>query len=350
MDPQKSREIVNRVVTDVGGAFAAGLGYIGDRLGLFEALARRDAWTPRELAEATRLHERYVLEWLKAMVAAEYVEHDGDSGRFFMTPEQRAVLADPGSPVFAAGAFQFALPSLLHTPRVVELFRDGGGIPFGELGEEISEAIDRMHRPWFDHLLVREWIPGVPGLTERLDHGIAVLDVGCGLGRSTVALACAFPRSRFKGIDSHAPSIRRARELAAGRAAANAAFVDTALESIPAHEKFDLVLAIDCIHDMPDPEGALRRLGGMLSDGGLVLWLEPTGSHLPLENRNPIAKMRAALSPFHCLAVSRALGGEGLGTIIGEAGARELAARAGFSRFERYDIASPVQQFFGLRR
>jgi SAM-dependent methyltransferase len=345
MDINKSREIAKRVVGDVGGAFAVGLAYIGDKLGLFRALAGRSGCSSAALASDVGLNERYVLEWLKGMVAADYIEYDAATDSYFMTPEQKAVFSDEGSPVFAGGVFQFTLPSLLHTPRIVDAFRSGGGIAFADLGEEIADAIDRMHRPWFDHLLTREWLPRIPGLVERLRRGIAVLDVGCGLGRASVAMACAYPASRFVGIDSHAPSIRKARRIASERAADNVAFIETSLEEMSRAGKFELLMAIDCVHDMADPVGTLRAMKELVAAEGLVLWSEPTGSHNPIENRNPFGKMRANLSPFHCLAVSLA----SRGTIIGIEGARKLATEAGFFRFEKFDIDSPAQQFFGLR-
>ncbi len=266
-----------------------------------------------------------------------------------MTAEQRAVLADEGGRTFMAGAFPFALESLLLAPRLAAAFQQGGGISFGELPAAIPAAIDRMHRPWFQHLLVQEWLAGVPGLVERLGRGIRVLDVGCGLGRSTIAMARAFPTSSFVGLDPHAPSIHEARVLAAEAGAHNATFVSAPVEALDVQaDRFELIVAIDTVHDMVEPVGALRAMRELLVEGGQVFWSEPTGSRDPMENRNPQGRLRASLSPFHCLTVSMAAGGAALGTIIGEAGARELAAEAGFPRFEKLPIPSPAQQFFVL--
>ncbi len=345
------KRIVEQVVADVGGAFAAGLGYIGDRLGLFKLLAQTGPASSGSLAEAARLDERYTREWLKAMVSSGYVEHHSLEDRYSMTPEQQSVLAEEDSAVFAAGAFQFALPSLLMTPRLIECFRDGGGIPYSELSPDIVEAIDRMHRPWFDHLLAGHWLPSVPQLEDRLRSGIVALDVGCGLGRASVAIGTAYPASRVVGIDPHGESIGRARNLAAEAQVSNVEFRETSLEDMGATERFDLVLAIDCIHDMPDPVGALRQIGRLLSEEhGLLFWSEPTGSDNPMENRNATGKMRSSLSPYHCLTVSLAEEGAGLGTIIGERGARDLAREAGFTHFEKLPIKSAMQQFFLVTR
>ncbi len=340
------KAIIGSVIADVGGAFAAGLAYIGDRLGLFRIVAEDGPASSDRIASSAGLDERYVREWLKAMVSAGYVEHGPRDALYWMTEEQRRVLADEESPVFAAGVFQFALPSLLQTERLIEAFRSGGGISYAELGEEIPEAIDRMHRPWFDHQLTSQWLPGAGNLQDRLETGIRVLDVGCGLGRSTVALAHAYPAATIVGIDPHRKSIDKARELATERNIENAEFRDIGLEEMPEDERFDLILAIDCIHDMKDPVGALREIRKLLDDNGILFWSEPTGSHEPMANRDPVGKMRSNLSPYHCLTVSLALGGAGLGTIIGESGARSLASEAGFRDFEKLDIQSAMQQFF----
>jgi 2-polyprenyl-3-methyl-5-hydroxy-6-metoxy-1,4-benzoquinol methylase len=348
--------MAERVVDDVGGAFTVGLAYIGSKLGLFSALASLGRSSSGDVARRTGLQERYVREWLNAMVASQYLEFDPEARRYFMTAEQTAALVDEAAPGFAGGAFQLALPSLLLTPRLLDIFRQGGGIPFEDLPAEIPEAIDRMHRPWFEHLLVQRWLPGVPGLIEALERGISVLDVGCGLGRSTIALAQAYPRSTFLGLDPHRPSIEKARSLAGEAGVANARFAAQPIEGLRSREsgpgrweeRFDLIVAIDCVHDMVDPLGSLRAMGDRLSPSGRIFWSEPTGSREPLENRNPQGRLRASLSPFHCLTVSLAAGGAGLGTIIGEAGARELADRAGFGSFEKLAIESPAQQFFLL--
>ena len=349
--------IGDRVIDDVGGAFTVGLAYIGDKLGLFIALAESPRSTSLEVAKRTGLDERYVREWLKGMVASGYVEHEPASETYFLDAEQKAAFVEEGSRTFVAGAFQLALPSLLLAPELLEVFRRGGGIPFRELSPEIPTAIDRMHRPWFDHLLVQEWLPAAPGVVEALSSGITVLDVGCGPGRSTLALARAYPKSRFLGIDPHVPSIERARASARQQGVDNVELAPVTVESLasgdgigtnPARPAFDLAIAIDCVHDMVRPVEGLRAVRALLAPGGRVFWSEPTGSHEPLENRNPQGRLRACLSPFHCLTVSLAEGGAGLGTIIGEAGARALAAEAGFASFQKLPSQSPTQQFFLL--
>jgi len=350
MDQDKIKALGQRVVVDTGGVFTIALCYIGDRLGLFRAMADGKALTSEELAQKTNLNERYVREWLKGLVAAEYIEYKQDSDRYFMTAEQAFVLANEESYSFVGGAFQLTIPSIVQVHRVMEAFRKGGGLSYAELGGELAEGIDRLHRPAFKYLLAKEWLPGVPGLKERLDQGISVLDVGCGLGRSSVVIGSAYPCSKILGLDPNAYSIERARSLAEESGVGNVEFLCGTLEQLPKDKRYDLILALDCIHDMADPVGALKRIREALTEDGIFFWVEPTGSHNPIENRNPIGKMRATLSPLFCLTVSLADGGVGLGTIIGEVGARKLAAEAGFSIIEKLPIENPMQQFFSLRR
>ena len=349
MNNEIVQQLLEQIRRDTGGAFVTGLAYIGDRLGLFAAVAQHGPVDSFALAAATDLNERYVREWLKALAAFGYIEYDDADQKYAMSEEQRAVLADEGSAVFGAGTFHFTLPSLLRTEQLMDVFRNGG-IAYDELHPEVPAAIDRMHRAWFDHLLTDEWLPVIPGVDALLQKGIRVLDVGCGLGRSTIAIARAYPSSSVLGVDPHPPSIEFARALATEGGIVNAEFVALPLQRIEPDLRFELVIAIDCIHDMADPVGALRTVREHLSDDGLLVWSEPAGSMNPLENRDTLSRMRAALSPFHCLTISLAGGGPGLGTLIGTEGAQGLAVEAGFEQFETLPVPCETQLFFGLQR
>lgn len=350
MDIEKMKELGMMTANYLGGAMISGLVYIGDRLGLFKALAGAGAMTSEELALKSNLNERYVREWLKSMVAAEYIDYDAGSGRYVMSEEAAALLADEDGPVFLAAAFQLMVPHLYLIPKVMETFRNGGGIKFSEMGEEIIDAIDRFHKPLFTHNLAQKYLAQVPGLKERLDAGIRVLDVGCGLGRSTMAVASTYPNSRVVGLEPDPTSYEGARKMAADARLNNVEHVQMPIQELPVDDKFDLVLALDCIHDMVDPQGGLKAIREALTDDGLFFWMEPIGSVNPMENRDPPRRLRQAISPYHCLSVSLAYGGAGLGTLIGEEGARKLAAEAGFSQFERLPIEDPGQHFFGVRK
>ncbi|MCO6431231.1 MAG: methyltransferase domain-containing protein [Deltaproteobacteria bacterium] len=349
LNHDRAKELSQKVAADAAGAFAVGLAYIGRQTGLFDVLSKSDGLTSAELASACGLNERYVREWLRGMVAAEYIDFQVEGSRYYLNETQKSVITDQESPFFTGGVFQFVLPSLMYAPRLMECFHSGGGISFSELGPEIAAAIDLMHRPWFDHLLTNEWLPAVAGLSDKLAAGIKVLDVGCGLGRSSIAVARAYPNCNVTGIDPHSESIERGIESASQQGVKNLRLEAAALEMLPHASEFDLVLAIDSIHDMPDPVAALSAVKALLKPGGQVFWSEPAGSENPLENRNLPGKLRANLSPFHCLTVSLACRGAGLGAIMGESKARELASAAGFKSFNKLEIVHPMQVFYLLQ-
>jgi 2-polyprenyl-3-methyl-5-hydroxy-6-metoxy-1,4-benzoquinol methylase len=350
MDMKKVEELAFRVVGDMGGAFTMALGYIGDRLGLFKAMAEAGPVTSAELAEKTGLNERYVREWLRAMVANEYLDYDQSSERYVMTSEQAFVLADEDSPMFVGGALHFATPSIWNTPKILEAFRSGGGISYSEIGEEIPCAIERFFRPGYINFLAQYWLAAVPGLTARLEKGMSVGDVGCGRGQSTVAIAKAFPNSNVTGIDYHVPSIERARELAAEQGVTNVKFIAGPADQISQQGPFDLICSFDCIHDMVDPAGTLKAIRNAMATDGVYIWSEPNASDKAHENRNTVGRAFHSISPMHCMTVSLAHNGAGLGTVIGESGARSLAEEAGFSSFEKLQIENPFNQFFALSR
>lgn len=349
MDNKKVETMAFRVVGDMGGAFTMALGYVGDRLGLFKAMAGAGPVSSVDLARKTNLNERYVREWLRAMVAAEYIDYDPLLEKYVMTEEQAFVLADEDSPMFVGGGFHFTTPSICNMPKILEAFRKGGGISYSDIGDEIPEAIERFFKPGYRHFLASDWLGTVPGLVPKLEKGATIADVGCGCGQSTVAMAKAFPNSRVVGIDYDHRSIERARKLAAAEKVSNVTFVEASADKIPRDRKYDLVCSFDCIHDMVDPKGTLRAIRDALADDGVYLWSEPNASDKAHENRNPVGKAFHSISPLHCMTVSLAHNGEGLGTVIGETGARQLASEAGFSQFERLPIDNPFNQFFALK-
>ena len=349
LDEAKSEAFAEKMLGVLNNAGLAMMTAIGHRTGLFDAMAGMKPATSDAIAAKAGLNERYVREWLKVMAAAEICDYDPESDRYVMGEEAALMLAEEDGPMFLAGMFQIAVPHLMLTDKVMETFRNGGGLKFSELGEEIIESIDRLHKSPFVHLLAQKWLPQVPGLKEKLDAGIRVLDVGCGLGRSTVAIAAAYPGSTVVGLEPDASSIAGARKRAEEAGAANTEYIQAPIMELPGGGKYDLVLALDCIHDMVDPVGGLKAIREALDDDGLFFWMEPIGSHNPMENRNPSARLRQAISPYHCMSVSLAYGGAGLGTLIGEVGARDLAGQAGFAHFEKLPIEDPGQQFFAAR-
>ena len=350
MEQQKIEELAFRVIGDMGGSFVMALGYIGDRLGLFTALSNSAGLTSQELADKTELNERYVREWAKAMVAAEYIDYEPDGERFMMTEEQSFVLANDDSPMSVGGGLQFTTPSMYNVPKIVKAFKEGGGVCYNEIGDEIPLGIERFFRPGYVHFLAKDWIGSLDGMTGRLEHGARVADIGCGRGQSTLALARGFPHSHVVGIDNHAESIAHARGLAREEGLENVEFIECSADEITDSERFDLICSFDCIHDMVNPSGALSTIRELLAEDGIYFWSEPNGSEKPHENKNLVGRLFASVSPLHCMTVSLCHEGEGLGTLIGERGARALAESAGFSSFQKVEIDNPFNQFFALKR
>lgn len=350
MNMDKVHEMAFRVIGDTGGAFTMALGYVGDRLGLFKAMAGAGPMKSSELATKTKLNERYVREWLRAMVAAEYIDYDPKAETYQMNEEQAFVLANEDSPLFVGGVFHFTAPSICNIQKIVQAFQKGGGISYSEIGEEIPHAIERLFRPGYLNFLAKDWLGAVPGLVGRLETGASVADVGCGRGQSTVTMGKNYPKSKVLGIDYDARSIESARKLAATEGANNVEFLQAAAHEIPAGKKFDLICSFDCIHDMVDPKATVRAIRSALADDGVYIWSEPNANANAYDNRNPVGKMFHSLSPMHCMTVSLAHNGAGLGTVIGEEGAHALAKEAGFSHFERLPIQHPLNQFFALRK
>ncbi|HEV2298854.1 MAG TPA: class I SAM-dependent methyltransferase [Candidatus Acidoferrales bacterium] len=350
MNPKKVEELALRVVGDMGGTFTMALGYIGDRLGLFKAMAGEGPMRSANLAVRTQLNERYVREWLRAMVAAEYIEFDVNTDMYWMSEEQAHVLVNEDSPMFTGGIFQLATPTVWNVPRIIDAFRNGGGIPFSEIGEDVCCGIERMFRPGYMNFLVKDWLGAIPGLNEKLERGGKIADVGCGAGQSTVIMGKAFSKSKIIGIDYHGPSITRARKQAADAGLENVTFLQAPAHELPTAEPFDLICSFDCIHDMVDPRATVHAIRKALANDGVYLWSEPNATENAYQNRNPIGKAFHSISPLHCMTVSLAFNGAGLGTVIGENGARALAKEAGFTHFERLPIQNPFNQFFALRK
>jgi 2-polyprenyl-3-methyl-5-hydroxy-6-metoxy-1,4-benzoquinol methylase len=346
---EQAQQLAMRVIGDQGGAFVMALGYIGDRLGLFKAMAGAGALTSQDLAGRTGLNERYVREWLRAMVAAEYLDYDAGTDTYRMTDEQAFVFVNEDSPLFVGGAMQITAPTIFNVPKIMNSFRAGGGVCFHEMGEDIPCGIERTFGPGYKNFLVNDWLAKVPGLIQRLQWGARVADIGCGRGLSTIEMAKAFPESKFLGIDLHAGSIEGAWTRARAAGLGNVAFLAISADELP-QDNYDLICSFDCIHDMANPLGALKAIRSAMADDGCYLWSEPNASHNAAENRNPIGKVFHSISPLHCMTVSLANEGAGLGTVIGEAGARKLAETAGFSSFGRLPVENPFNQFFLLRK
>ncbi|MGE0680588.1 MAG: methyltransferase domain-containing protein [Candidatus Binatia bacterium] len=350
MDKAKREQFINQLMGYVTGAALSGMIYIGDRVGLFKAMAGAGPLSVAELAAKTGLQERYVREWLSAMAAAGIVEYDAAAERFTFPEEHAAALADENSPSFLAGFFQNTPAMVTVAPRVAEAFVKGGGVPFSEYGPDLVAGIDRSNRTQYQFHLVKRWLPAMPQVIARLQEGGCAADVGCGSGYPSILMAQAFPRSRFYGFDVSEESLGRARADAQQKGVADRVeFSRVSAPELPDNLKFDVITSFDTIHDMVDPRGALRAIRRALTDEGTYFMVEPKAGDTLAENMGPMGAMMYSFSTLHCLTVSLAHGGEGIGTAIGERIVREMAENAGFTRFRRLPIEHLAQAFYEIR-
>jgi 2-polyprenyl-3-methyl-5-hydroxy-6-metoxy-1,4-benzoquinol methylase len=302
---------------------------LGHRTGLFAAAAEGPA-TSEELAARAGLQERYVREWLGSLVTAGIVDYDPASCIYTLPAEHAACLAGEGGTNLAPLA-QINTHLGKHLHEVATTFREGGGVPYEAFRPEFTDVMDAANRGTFDEFLVEAWLPLAPGLVERLTAGARVADIGCGTGHAVVLMAKAFPASTFVGYDLAEDAISRARAEAAAEGLANARFEACDVAALAVEEPFDVMVSIDAIHDQVDPRGVLRRIHAALAPGGTYFMVEPAASSKLEDNvANPFAPWMYGVSTLHCMTVSLAHGGAGLGTAWGEQRARQLLGEVGF--------------------
>ncbi|ATB34152.1 methyltransferase domain-containing protein [Melittangium boletus] len=350
VDREKVKGFAERVISDVGASMHGALSYLGDRLGIFKAMAGAGPMTARELAEKTKLSERYLLEWLNAMVAARYVDYQRDGAKYHLPPEHAAVLANEESPAFMGGFLQVTVPVVSMAPRIGEAFRDAKGVSYADYNPEMAEVFERISAPQFKHKLVPHWIPAMPHVYEKLQAGGRVLDVGCGSGVAALTLARAFPKSQVAGIDYHQGSIDRANANAKAEGLSDR--VTFSVENgtgLPA-DSFDLITSFAVVHDSVDPLGLMTAARKALSPTGSYLLVEDNVSSHVEENINPLGRAVYSLSTLYCITVSMAYGGAALGGAMGEGKTRELAEKAGFGSCQRLVVDDPFVALFELRR
>jgi len=350
VDREKVKGFAERVLSDVGATMHGALSYIGDRLGIFKALAGSGPVTARELAQKTSLSERYVQEWLSAMVAARYIEYRREGATYFLPPEHAAVLANEESPAFMGGFLQATVPVVSMAPRIGEAFRDAKGISYAEYNPEMAEVFERISAPQFKHKLVPHWIPAMPHVQEKLKAGGRALDVGCGSGVAALTLARAFPEAQVSGIDYHRGSIDRASAKAKEEGlSGRVTFTVDDGTGLPA-DTFDLITSFAVVHDSVDPLGLMTAVRKALSPTGSYLLVEDNVSSDVEENINPLGRAVYSLSTLYCITVSLAYGGAALGGAMGEGKTRELAEKAGFGSCQRLAVDDPFVALYELRR
>ncbi|HEY7037974.1 MAG TPA: class I SAM-dependent methyltransferase [Methylomirabilota bacterium] len=332
LDQTKVNEFLGKAIQDVAATFHAGLVLIGDKLGLYRALADGGPMTAAELAKRTGARERYVREWLSAQAAGGYVTYEPASGRFTLPAEHAFLLLDADLP----GAFMLGVGSIRDEARIADAFRTGDGMGWHEHDPGVFEGCERFFRPGYAMHLVSQWIPALDGVKAHLEKGGRVADVGCGHGASTIIMAQAFPHATISGFDYHPASIEAARRAADKAGMGDRVSFEVASAKAYPGGDYDLVTCFDCLHDMGDPVGAARHVRQSLRAGGTWMLVEPFANDRLEDNLNPVGRLYYGASTLLCTPASLSQEvGLALGAQAGEKRLRDVLAEAGFSRVRR---------------
>ncbi|HKD73025.1 MAG TPA: class I SAM-dependent methyltransferase [Candidatus Acidoferrum sp.] len=335
LDMNKLNAFIGQFVNDLGASVHAGMVVIGEKLGLYKALAARPMGSS-ELALKTQTDERYLREWLASQAAGGYITYDEKTGKFSLSTEQAFTLANEDSPAYLPGAFELALASLAAVPRITESFRSGKGMGWHEHQEGVFHGCEKFFRPGYAANLVSTWIPALQDVKAKLEAGARVADVGCGKGASTLLLAKAFPKARFFGFDYHDKSIEAAREYAKRDGIADRVTFEVAKAKEFPGRDYDFVAVFDCLHDMGDPTGAATHVRKSLAKDGTWMIVEPFANDQLKDNLNPVGRVFYSFSTLLCTPCSRSQEvGMCLGAQAGETRIRDVVTAAGFSRFRR---------------
>jgi SAM-dependent methyltransferase len=336
IDQAKLEQFAGQAVGDMGAAISGLLVHLGDRLGLYRAMAGAGPVTPEELARRTGTAPRYLREWLSNQAAGGYVTYHAQDGTFELPGEHAAVLADENSPVFLGGAYEGIASCYSDHELLAAAFRTGAGVGWEQHDERLFSGVRRLFSPSYAAHLTAEWIPALDGVEAKLRDGASVADVGCGMGHSTILMAQAYPHSTFAGYDCHELSIETARKSAADAGVHRRVRFETAnADSFPG-TGFDLICLFDCLHDMGDPVGAARHIRQALASDGTLLLVEPYAGNALEENLTPVGRTFYGFSTVVCTPASLSQPvGLGLGAQAGQARLAEVLTEAGFSLVHR---------------
>ena len=352
IDPEALKLYAKRVFDALGGAMTSIMVWLGDRLGLYRALVDGEPRTSVELAAQTGLNERWVREWLAQQGASGILDYRGN-GRFALSAEGEAVLADTSVPMCGVGFFSLLSQLTGVLEKLPESFRTGLGLPYDAFGPEGAIGIERGFAPWFRSLLVPVALPALPGVVERLTAGTAAADVGCGGGVALVEMAKAFPRSEFHGWDVSQHALARAEENRAAAGVTNVAFHDARSDPLPQDGRFGFVTTFDCLHDMTNPAAVMRQIRAAIRPDGvwLIADIKAQGSYEAEVAKNPMTPMMYGISVLACMSSALSEpGGAGLGTLgLSEDLARNMTREAGFTAFESLDLNNPINAFYVVR-
>ncbi len=336
LDESKLNAFLGQAIGEMGAAMNAALIVLGDRLGLYKAMAGAGPMTSAKVAEKTKLNERYVREWLSAQAAGGFLTYDAAAKTFTLPPEQAFALAAEDSPVFLPGFFLIVSSVMKDVPKIEEGFRSGKGVGWHEHDHELFHGTEKFFRPNYRAHLVNEWIPALEGVEAKLKAGAKVADVGCGLGTSTILMAEAYPKSNFVGSDYHDRSIELAREAAKRAGVSDRAKFEVAAAKNYPGSGYDFVAFFDCLHDMGDPVGAAQHVLKSLDRDGTWMIVEPFANDRLEDNLNPIGRIFYSASTTLCTPASLSQEvGLALGAQAGEARLTKVLKDAGFTRVRR---------------
>ncbi|MFL6412481.1 MAG: class I SAM-dependent methyltransferase [Nitrososphaeraceae archaeon] len=346
IDNEKLQQFMGKILSDLGGAASAVLVYIGDKLGLYKAMSDfGKPITSQELANLTATSERYIREWLANQAAGGYLTYDPSSQRYTLPFEHAQALVNEDSPVYIAGGFQINMSFYRDEPRILEAFKTGKGIAWGDHDKDLYQGTERFFRPGYTTNLVSSWIPALDNgkVEQRLkqEGGLKVADIGCGHGIPTILMAKAYPNCKFYGFDNHLPSIEYARNKAReeGLGEDRIQFEVASSTNYPSPkdgEGYDLIAFFDCLHDMEDPQGAAAyALKTLKKPDGIVMIVDPFANDKLEDNLNPVGRMFYAGSTMLCIPASLSQNGPALGAQAGEAAILQVVKAGGFKHFKR---------------
>jgi len=337
VDEAKLNEFIEKAVNEWGASMGALLTFVGDRLGLFKAMVGAGALTPEELAKKTATHPRIIREWLAAQAAGGFVTYNPSISAYTLPEEQALALTNENNPAYIAGGYQILAGLFKDQEKIIEAFRTGKGLGWGDHHHYLFEGTERFFKPNYVANLTTSWIPALEGVEDKLGRGggTKVADVGCGHGVSTILMAKAYPNSEIIGFDYHRPSIEWARKEAEKEGLKNITFEVTASTDYPGDD-YDLVAFFDCFHDMGNPSATAKHvLQTLKKKDGTWMLVEPFANDKVEDNLNPVGRLNYAASTVVCVPASLNENGPALGAQAGEVRIAEIVKSAGFSKFRR---------------
>jgi ubiquinone/menaquinone biosynthesis C-methylase UbiE len=335
LDEERLNELMGKALADMGAAASGVLVIIGDRLGLFSALAAKGPFSSRELADETCTNERMVREWLAAMAAAGYIAYDSPTRTFHMTPEQNALLANPDSPFFLASVYPCIAALYKDEPIVTDAFRHGTGVGWHEHSPDLFHGTERFFGRVYENFLISTWLPSLENVMEKLALGGSVVDIGCGHGASTLLMARSFPKSLFLGFDAHAESILLARQRLQESGLRNVFFQQCEAQNVPPGN-YDLAVFLDSFHEMGNPAEIARHVSHLLSPEGALMLVEQKAADCLEDNLHPIGRLCYSFSTMICTPAAISQGEED--ALGAQAGLKRLASAlqaGGFTRIRK---------------